>query len=66
MNDLFKQLKVIGFSDEYIKIIEDQKFGEVLPTETSVTEYVIYNSPVEYLTKSSLQHFSHKEEKSCL
>lgn len=62
MNDLLKQLKAIGFSDEYLKAIEDQKFVDVLPSKNAEAEYMLYNPPVEYMTESSLENFSYKEE----
>ena len=40
---------------------KDQKFDEIMQLEVNEIEYMAYDSPVEYMTDSSLEKFFYKE-----
>lgn len=61
MDELIKELRDFGFSNEFLKVVEDQKFDEIIPSEEYEAEYLAYDTSVEYLTESSIGQLSNNE-----
>lgn len=62
MDELIKQLKDYGFSDDYIKVIEDYK-PAIIDIENSLEESFIADSNYEsFLSESAMANMSFVED----
>lgn len=50
MDDLITQLRNIGFPEDYLQAIREQRFSEVKPIEVKGVEFITYDCQVDYTT----------------